>query len=170
MLNIPSQLTRQTQTLPLVVGWDRTHAEQAQTVSQRVKEQRQVRRRSRATLMASRCASEHGRRRGGDHLKQKARLAGGSRYASFVEEAQKATDQAMREAGAAHASAGVGMASCTWVYEPVVAQLDIMADLSKVRRECHVHPRRHQVEVWVLTREHTCTLRYMKAWMWVRVA
>lgn len=100
--------------------------------------------------MVSRRASERGWR-GGDLLKQKVRLAGGSRYANFAEVAQKAMDQATREAGAARASAGVGMASCTWVYEPVVAQLDIMAGLSKARTACHVHPRRHPAEVWVPT-------------------
>ncbi len=72
-------------------------------------------------------------------------------------------------AGAASAIACVGMASCIQVYEPVV-QLDTLADPSKPRKVCHVHPGRHRVALWVPTQEDTCMLRYMRGRMGVRFA
>jgi len=78
--------------------------------------------------------------------------------------------QGRHAAGAARACACVGMASCIPAYEPVVVQLDTLADQSRARKACHVRPKRHRVVVWVPAREHTCMLGYMKAQMRVQVA
>jgi len=96
---------------------------------------------------ASERVSESAWKQDGSLLKQKARLACGSRSASLAEVEQKAKGQAKLAAGVAHASACVGMASCIPAYEPVVVQLDTMADQWKARKACRVHPWRHRVAV-----------------------
>lgn len=75
-----------------------------------------------------------------------------------------------RAAGAARASACVGTASCIQAYEPVVDQLDTVADRSRARKACHVDPGRRRVAVWVLTQEDTRMLRYMRVQIRAQVA
>jgi hypothetical protein len=164
--HIPSQLQKQGQMLPLVAGWDRTHAVQA---LQHGMGQRQVQRHSRVTPMASRCASECAWN-GETGLLKQVRLACVSRSASFVEVARKVSDRARHVACAAHASVGVDMASCIPACEPVAVQQDTLVDRLRARKACRVHPRRRRVGVEVLTQEDTNMLRYMRVRMWVLVA